>query len=341
MVRVPGIALAGAVLALSGFAAAQSTGTESTDSSAVPSSPRPADGATLPTDATTRPRAPVALSPITEATFPLGLRYGSAQAPESDVSRRLRLRGARRPYALTIPIDLSLLVAGASLWVPLEFMLPEVVRLGRCPCDPAQLNALDRPVAGLSVQGPVGPISNGLTAAFLALPAVIDMFDVWRSGGTVHEWIEDTVVIGEALVIGGAINEMTKILVQRPRPGAYGIDPASVHLTEADLYLSFYSLSGAEVFTAAMAGAVTYALRHPHSPWRWVYLGGAMTVASGFGLSRVLVGRHFPTDVLVAAAVGSAIGVIVPWLHQRPMPISIGAAAAPGMAVLTATLTTP
>ena len=246
-------------------------------------------------------------------------------------------RAALRPYRLHLALDAVTLGAGAAMWLGPDASLREMVRLGRCPCDPAVLNDLDRSTAGATL-GDITAVSNVATGLLLAAPAVFDAFDVWRSRGSVPEWIEDTLVLGEALVVGGAINEFTKIAFQRPRPSLYGVDPADPRLDDPNSYLSFYSTSAAEIFTAAVAGSVTYALRHPHGVGRWIYLATATLLASGFGLTRVLGGKHFPTDVLAAAGVGSLLGLGIPLLHARGVPVTLGAAAAPGAAMLTATL---
>jgi membrane-associated phospholipid phosphatase len=248
-------------------------------------------------------------------------------------------RTARRPYRLYPALDLAVLVAGGALWVLPEFMQREIVHLGRCPCDPAMLNDLDRSTAGVSIPN-TGDAVNVATAVMLVFPFAFDAFDVGRSRGSAYEWVEDTVVIGEALVVGGALQEITKLALQRPRPAAYGIDPNDPRLADPDLYLSFYSLSTAEIFTAATAGAVTHALRHPRSPWRWVYLGAAETLATAFGVTRFVTGKHFPTDVIAAAAVGGLVGLVVPVLHTRLPAVTLGAAVMPGTAMLTATVRT-
>ncbi len=248
-------------------------------------------------------------------------------------------RGARRPYTLNPLVDGAVLAATASLWLGPEFMHHELVPLGRCPCDPSMLNDLDRSTAGINVPNVAVP-SNVATGLLIMAPVVFDAFDVWRSHGSMPEWIEDSLVIGEALVVGGALNEIVKLTFQRPRPGLYGVDPGAASLQDPESYLSFYSLSAAEVFTALAAGTMTFALRHPHSPWRWVYLGAAGLLASGFGVSRFLLGKHFPSDVLTAAAVGTLVGVGIPLLHTRSVPLTLGAAAGPGGAMLTATLVT-
>jgi membrane-associated phospholipid phosphatase len=40
------------------------------------------------------------------------------------------------------------------------------------------------------------------------------------------------------------------------------------------------------------------------------------------GATRILAGEHFPTDVVAGAAVGAAIGLIVPALHAAPSRMS-------------------
>jgi membrane-associated phospholipid phosphatase len=281
---------------------------------------------------TEQDRSPVSAAEprVTAATLPLETSLLERPALAYPVR-------SRRPYALVPALDAAVLLAGATLWIAPENMLYDLVPLGRCPCDPARLNALDRPVAGLNVPG-TGPLSNVFTAALLVLPSAIDLFDVRRTGGSIPEWVEDTIVIGEALIVGGAFAETAKLAFQRPRPQAYGIDPGDPRLGDPDTYMSFYSVAAAEVFTGAIAGAMTYAIRHPHGPGRWLYLAAAELAATGFGLSRVLFGRHFPTDVIAAAAMGTLIGVMVPWLHRRETPVVFGAAVTPGIALVTATL---
>ena len=49
-------------------------------------------------------------------------------------------------------------------------------------------------------------------------------------------------------------------------------------------------------------------------PWREGFLIG--TAAAGVGYMRYESGRHFPTDIIVGAAVGSALGWGIPALHR-------------------------
>ena len=71
-----------------------------------------------------------------------------------------------------------------------------------------------------------------------------------------------------------------------------------------------------------MATAYSYLFmqRHPGSKLIvpvWV-LSEGMAAATAY--LRVAAGKHFYTDVLTGAIVGSAIGLLIPYLHRRIAP---------------------
>lgn len=43
----------------------------------------------------------------------------------------------------------------------------------------------------------------------------------------------------------------------------------------------------------------------------------SLTLAAMTGYARVKAGKHYPTDVIAAAAVGFAIGYLIPTLHKK------------------------
>jgi membrane-associated phospholipid phosphatase len=47
----------------------------------------------------------------------------------------------------------------------------------------------------------------------------------------------------------------------------------------------------------------------------WVW-GGCLTAAATTGYLRYAAGRHYPTDILVGAAMGAFVGYLVPTLHE-------------------------
>jgi membrane-associated phospholipid phosphatase len=138
--------------------------------------------------------------------------------------------------------------------------------------------------------------------------------------------------------INGALNQMVKFTVRRPRPVVYDIAPGDPEIDVPGNYLSFYSGHASTAFATGMFYATTFALRHPDSrAGGWVY-GAAAAGASSVALLRVLAGEHFPSDVIAAAAVGSAVGLVLPRLHRRSATVLVAPTGGGAALVLAARL---
>jgi membrane-associated phospholipid phosphatase len=116
----------------------------------------------------------------------------------------------------------------------------------------------------------------------------------------------------EAILIDGAVTEVAKWAVRRPRPYTY-----DARLGEADDDLSFFSghtswLAAASFSTARSIDLTT----SPSLGARIGLYGSAAAVTAVMGAMRVAAGMHYPSDVLVGAAVGASIGWLVPELHR-------------------------
>jgi membrane-associated phospholipid phosphatase len=179
----------------------------------------------------------------------------------------------------------------------------------RCaPCDPAGLNGLDRGVLswhsaaarGASDVLVAGVGGGALLASIVGLPRA-------RARG-------DVVVLADAVSWTTAATEWLKIGAHRARPVLYGSSAAAA-ASAADNRESFPSGHTAVAFAAATAYATLAARQHlPHATRNTIllYVG-----AAGVGAMRVAGGRHFPTDVLGGAALGSVVGWVTARLHPR------------------------
>ena len=112
-----------------------------------------------------------------------------------------------------------------------------------------------------------------------------------------------------------ATTELLKVGVHRSRPELYRADAPVVAGTK-DSRLSFPSGHTSLAFAEATA-YTTLALRQhlPHAGRNAVLL---YVAATAVGALRVAGGKHFPTDVLAGAALGSGIG----WATARLHPIT-------------------
>jgi membrane-associated phospholipid phosphatase len=121
----------------------------------------------------------------------------------------------------------------------------------------------------------------------------------------------------EVMVLNAGFTQITKALVDRPRPYAYATNSNPQAVTGKEPLRSFFS--GHTSYTAASLFFVAkvYHDYHPHSPWRYVLWANAAVTPAVTGFLRVRAGKHFPTDVKVGYVVGAATGILVPYVHQK------------------------
>lgn len=203
-------------------------------------------------------------------------------------------------------IDGAVIAAGAAAAI-LPYALAEDLIGVRCPCDPAELNALDRRVVGneSDLAYAFATLTTGLA---MAAPFAVDIADVYHSPA----FLEDALVYAETLAISSGAVALTKHLRPRPLPLVYA-DPTTALAGRAEGYRAFYSghMSGAVSMMTALAMTHTY--RYGASAWPWLLDAGVALVV---GAGVIASGRHFYTDVLAGTAVGFGLGVFVPWIHR-------------------------
>ena len=91
-------------------------------------------------------------------------------------------------------------------------------------------------------------------------------------------------------------NIAMKYVVRRPRPVLEGLPPLSSTVTSLS-YPSAHS-------TTSFAAARVLSRRLPTAP--------LYTCACAMALSRVYAGVHYPTDIAAGAALGTALGEVLP-----------------------------
>lgn len=125
----------------------------------------------------------------------------------------------------------------------------------------------------------------------------------------------------EVFAINHALNITLKLLSRRERPintycrdqPGYDADPVCADPPPAESFWSGH-------VSNAFAGAALVCLHHDVLDLfgdvgaDGAMCGGALATAAATGLFRIMSDRHWITDVLMGAAVGSLIGTLVPWL---------------------------
>jgi len=103
--------------------------------------------------------------------------------------------------------------------------------------------------------------------------------------------------------LGGASAELLKLLIRRLRPGEFG-EYVFRPFTDRPFYTGGLGMPSSHSLVAFGAAAILSRL-FPRARWIWWGL------AWGCGLTRVAAGRHFFSDVVVAAIVGWLVGALV------------------------------
>ncbi|HET6281403.1 MAG TPA: phosphatase PAP2 family protein [Polyangia bacterium] len=233
----------------------------------------------------------------------------------------------REVYDLHLAVDIPITVAAGSLALVRVLWRDDLARKS-CPCNPAGLNALDRGTVGnhSSAASIAGEVT--VYGTMLALP----LLDLWDLGAR-RALAEDLMVYAEALAVDTGLQNAVNFAVSRPRPRTYAGDPQFLNSGEG--YLSFYAGHVATAFTATSAAAFTLHKRYRTGIWPWLAVAA---IGGSVAFERVASGHHFPSDVAVAAVVGTATGITVPLLHVRKRSGGFTVVPTPGGISLVGTL---
>jgi membrane-associated phospholipid phosphatase len=225
------------------------------------------------------------------------------------------------PFRVDLAIDLPILVGSGAIAVVPEAIKDELSGPWcGLSCDPDLVNALDRTVVG-NWSRPAAVASDVLLWTTVALPHVAGLLDtlVSRPADGFVGYGKDALVLVETLAIDLAVTNLVKLAARRPRPYVYDDLVDADERTAPDAARSFFSGHTSMSFCMATAYSHLFTLRHPRSPWIVPVWLGTHALAATTGYLRIHAGKHFWTDVIAGAAVGSAIGLLVTHLHRiRP-----------------------
>jgi membrane-associated phospholipid phosphatase len=150
---------------------------------------------------------------------------------------------------------------------------------------------------------------------FVAIPAgsALTLGLAGRADGAGRrEVVEDLLVVTEAASVAVLLTQTSKLAAARLRPDIW----ASGGHGTTDSRMSFWGGHSAFAFSVA-AGATQVARLRGRPGWKWLGVA-SFAAAAATGWPRVAGDRHWATDVVVGAAVGTAAGLAVPLLAMRP-----------------------
>ncbi len=165
----------------------------------------------------------------------------------------------------------------------------------------------------------------------------------WYSGNsTGSEFATFTLMFAQAIAIGNGINLAARSLEIWPRPYMYA--PSTNSETEAgkekadkakaEAYGSFFSGHATAAFIVATFTDQWFRTVYPNSPYKGIMCATAYSLATLESVLRVAAGKHYVTDVIVGALVGTGISFGILEIHKdRNENFSVWAG--PGVAGIT------
>lgn len=249
----------------------------------------------------------ITLGPLLSLFVALGA--ARAEAPQ---------RVSTSPFRINPDLDAQLTVTSLLVSFGPSMLHRPTLQVSAEPLSVDLLPGIDRNVVGNDWDD-ARSMSDGLLYAQLLLPQAINAIDVLISGGDdrLSTIATEGVVLAEALAMTLMATSMVKTIVGRPRPYVFDSSTSPEERASRGAHESFPSGHTSMAFAAASSYSYLFQKKHPDSPavipiWVTTHL-----MASTVALFRVEGGRHFWTDVLSGAALGSAIGLLVPYFHTR------------------------
>jgi membrane-associated phospholipid phosphatase len=192
----------------------------------------------------------------------------------------------------------------------------EATRLAATRCRWCEPNPLDRWARRQLLWKNVDAASNLSQVLVIAVPVGVALtlgLSAREVGAGWRELAEDLLVVTEAVAIATVLTQAAKLGTGRLRPDAWAAGRGGA---TADSRMSFWG--GHSMFAFSAAAAATQVARLRGRPgWGWLAVV-SFTAAAATGYSRLAGDRHWLTDVVVGAGVGTAVGLVVPSLVLRP-----------------------
>jgi membrane-associated phospholipid phosphatase len=126
----------------------------------------------------------------------------------------------------------------------------------------------------------------------------------------------DVLLITEATSLAMLTNVIVKYTVGRARPYVWQGNPDLYPATVSDANVSFFGGHTTFVFAVVVSGSTLFFMQDmPGAPY---VLGVGLAMASFTAYLRMAADKHYLSDTLVGAGIGSLIGWGVPYLFHRP-----------------------
>jgi len=217
-------------------------------------------------------------------------------------------------FNLDLQRELLLLSAGSGLTVTTYFLSEQDIGLSEqsiARSDREDVNWVDRS-ATFNESAFADNCSDVMVVLCATSPALVFMSEEIRG-----EFQNVSIIYAETFLLALSLPDITKRFVERKRPFVYNSEVNIKEKLKPYARRSFFSGHSTIAFSSAMFTTYVYSVFFPESLYKNYIAVGSFTAASLTAFLRYESGRHYPTDILTGAVIGSAIGYLIPSLHRN------------------------
>lgn len=183
--------------------------------------------------------------------------------------------------------------------------------------EPSQLLPWDRPVVG-RYSSNADKVSDWF-ALLGAVPVAMVGYSWLEDDVTGRDVAAYTLMFAQSLALQNGLNLLVRSSQLWPRPYVYAVDGDGAEAAKdarGEAYGSFFSGHASAAFTVAVFTGEWFSEIYPNSPYKGIVWAGSLSAAGMVGALRIAAGKHYPTDVLVGALVGTGISLSVIHVHK-------------------------
>ena len=192
-------------------------------------------------------------------------------------------------------------------------------------CDPTGFDVAMRDALKWGNTGAADVLSS--VTGYVMAPIAMTGLVIVAGGNTGwRRHFDDAVPVVQAAIFASLLQHVTKLAAGRQRPFVHFAPPGTVVPSEED-DVSFWSGHTSLTFSLAVsAGTIASDRHYALAPVIWVT---GLALATTTGYLRIAADKHYATDVLMGAAVGSLVGyawprLVHPHIHRAAEVVPTG-----------------
>lgn len=220
-------------------------------------------------------------------------------------------------YSLNLSTDIpvtamAIITSGFGTYLYSQMEVPKQVM------NPNHLLPWDKKVAGRYSKG--ADQASDIGALLAITPLVIGGTALYSRQSDLREFGTFSLMLVQSVLFQSGINLAVRASQLWPRPYVYATSGEGFEKSQnakGEAYGSFFSGHASAAFTVAVFTSEWFNETHPNSANTGVVRALAFSLAGIEGVLRIAAGKHYPTDVLVGALVGTSVSYGVLFMHKK------------------------